>query len=109
MLEINDILETISMIDKQHLDIRTVTMGISLFDCVSEDAGRLCDNIYDKITRLAGSLVQTGEDISRQYGIPIIHKRVAVTPVSLVARGMSPDDMVKIAKTLDSCGGQLRS
>jgi uncharacterized protein (UPF0210 family) len=108
MLEINDILETISMIDKQHLDIRTVTMGISLFDCVSEDAGRLCDNIYDKITRLAGSLVQTGEDISRQYGIPIIHKRVAVTPVSLVARGMSPDDMVKIAKTLDraadSCG-----
>lgn len=108
MLEINDILETISMIDKQHLDIRTVTMGISLFDCVSEDAGRLCDNIYDKITRLAGNLVQTGEDISRQYGIPIIHKRVAVTPVSLVARGMNPDDMVKIAKTLDraadSCG-----
>lgn len=108
MIEINDILETISMIDKQHLDIRTVTMGISLFDCVSEDAGRLCDNIYEKITRLAGKLVQTGEDISRQYGIPIIHKRVSVTPVSLIARGMSPDDMVKIAKTLDraadSCG-----
>lgn len=108
MLEINDILETISMIDKQHLDIRTITMGISLFDCVSEDADRLCDNIYDKITRLAGNLVKTGEDISKQYGIPIIHKRVSVTPVSLVARSMSPDDMVKIAKTLDraadTCG-----
>lgn len=108
MLEINDILETISMIDKQHLDIRTITMGISLFDCVSEDADRLCDNIYDKVTRLAGNLVKTGEDISKQYGIPIIHKRVSVTPVSLVARAMSPDDMVKIAKTLDraadTCG-----
>ena len=108
MLEINDILETISMIDKQHLDIRTITMGISLFDCVSENADRLCDNIYDKITRLAGNLVKTGEDISKQYGIPIIHKRVSVTPVSLVARSMSPDDMVKIAKTLDraadTCG-----
>lgn len=108
MLEINDILETISMIDKQHLDIRTITMGISLFDCVSENADRLCDNIYDKITRLAGNLVKTGEDISKQYGIPIIHKRVSVTPVSLVARAMSPDDMVKIAKTLDraadTCG-----
>lgn len=108
MLEINDILETISMIDKQHLDIRTITMGISLFDCVSEDADRLCDNIYDKVTRLAGNLVKTGEDISKQYGIPIIHKRVSVTPVSLVARSMSPDDMVKIAKTLDraadTCG-----
>lgn len=108
MLEINDILETISMIDKQHLDIRTITMGISLFDCVSENTDRLCDNIYDKITRLAGNLVKTGEDISKQYGIPIIHKRVSVTPVSLVARAMSPDDMVKIAKTLDraadTCG-----
>lgn len=108
MVEINDILETISMIDNQHLDIRTVTMGISLFDCVSEDTGRLCDNIYDKITRLAGNLVKTGEDISRQYGIPIIHKRVSVTPVSLVARNMDPDSMVKIAKTLDraanTCG-----
>ncbi len=108
MVEINDILETISMIDNQHLDIRTVTMGISLFDCVSEDTGRLCDNIYDKITRLAGNLVKTGEDISRQYGIPIIHKRVSVTPISLVARNMDPDSMVKIAKTLDraanTCG-----
>ena len=108
MVEINDILETINMIDNQHLDIRTVTMGISLFDCVSEDTGRLCDNIYDKITRLAGNLVKTGEDISRQYGIPIIHKRVSVTPISLVARNMDPDSMVKIAKTLDraanTCG-----
>ncbi len=108
MVEINDILETISMIDNQHLDIRTVTMGISLFDCVSEDIGRLCDNIYDKITRLAGDLVKTGEDISRQYGIPIIHKRVSVTPISLVARSMDPDSMVRIAKTLDlaasACG-----
>ena len=108
MLNINDILETVKMIDNQHLDIRTVTMGISLFDCVSEDADRLCDNIYDKITRLAGSLVQTSEDISKQYGIPIINKRVSVTPISLVARDMNPDQLVKVAKTLDraaaTCG-----
>ncbi len=108
MLNINDILETIKMIDNQHLDIRTVTMGISLFDCVSDNPDKLCDNIYDKITRLAGNLVKTGEDISKQYGIPIINKRVSVTPISLVACNMNSDDMVKIAKTLDraaaTCG-----
>ena len=108
MLNIKEVLETIDMIDKRHLDIRTVTMGISLFDCVSDDINKLCDNIYDKITTKAGTLVKTGEDISKQYGIPIINKRVSVTPISLVSRNFSPDDHVKIAKTLDraaaTCG-----
>ena len=108
MLNINDILETVNMIDNQHLDIRTVTMGISLFDCVSDDPEKLCDNIYDKITRLAERLVPTAEDIATEYGIPIINKRVSVTPVSLVARDFSPEQLVEVAKTLDraakTCG-----
>jgi len=101
MPNIKEILETIDMIDNRHLDVRTVTMGISLFDCVSDDVNRLCDNIYDKITRKAGNLVATGEEIAKEFGIPIINKRVSVTPVSLVARDFDVDGMVKIAKTLD--------
>ncbi len=108
MLNIKEVLETIDMIDNRHLDVRTITMGISLFDCVSDNIDRLCDNIYNKIVKYAGNLVATGEDISKQYGIPIINKRVSVTPISLVARDASVEDMVKIAKTLDraakTCG-----
>ena len=85
MLNTNDILQTIRMIREENLDIRTVTMGISLFDCVSDDGNRLCDNIYDKITRKAEKLVATGQDIEKKYGIPIVNKRVSVTPISLVA------------------------
>ncbi len=108
MLNHGDILETIKMIDEEHLDIRTITMGISLFDCVDRDVDRFCERVYQKITRLAGNLVQTGEDIARSYGVPIINKRVAVTPIALVTPGYSVDDMVKVAKTLeraaDACG-----
>ena len=108
MLNIKEVLETIDMIDNRHLDVRTITMGISLFDCVSDNVDKLCENIYNKIVNYAGNLVATGEDISKQYGIPIINKRVSVTPISLVARDASPADMVKIAKTLDraakTCG-----
>ena len=84
MLNRRDILETIKMIDEEHLDIRTVTMGISLFDCVDRDVDAFCERVYEKITRLAGNLVETGEAIAREYGIPIINKRVAVTPIALV-------------------------
>ena len=84
MLNTSDILETINMIRQENLDIRTITMGISLFDCVSEDENRLCDKIYDKITKTAHNLVPTGEQIEKQYGIPIVNKRVSVTPVSLI-------------------------
>ena len=100
MLDTRDILETIQMIREENLDIRTVTMGISLFDCVSDDGNRLCDNIYDKITRKAEKLVATGQDIEKKYGIPIVNKRVSVTPISLVAGNMSPDVFLKLAHTL---------
>ncbi len=96
-----DILETINMIRSENLDIRTITMGISLFDCVSDDIGTLCDRIYDKITKTAQNLVQTGRDIEKKYGVPIIHKRVSVTPISLIGGRADPDGYVKIAKALD--------
>ncbi len=107
MLNTTDILETINMIRQEKLDIRTITMGISLFDCVSEDENRLCDKIYDKITKTAKNLVSTGEDIEKQYGIPIVNKRVSVTPVSLIGGNISPEGYIKIAKTLDRAAAEL--
>lgn len=97
----NEIVETIKMIRDEHLDIRTITMGISLLDCADESAERACEKIYDKITRYAKDLVKTGEEISRRYGIPIINKRISVTPISLVAAASKTDDYVMFAKTLD--------
>lgn len=85
MISTGDILETIQMIREEHLDIRTITMGISLRDCAAEDINRLCQRIYDKITRTAENLVRTGEDIERDFGIPIINKRISVTPIAIVA------------------------
>ncbi len=106
MLEIDDILETIGMIDNQHLDIRTVTMGISLLDCVSDDIGRLRDAVYDKIVKKAGALVDTCEEISRRYGIPIINKRVSVTPISVIARSFSPEQTAQLASVLDRAASE---
>ena len=91
MLETKDILETIQMIRQENLDIRTITMGISLYDCVSDDARRLCDKIYDKITHAAEHLVETGCDIEKKYGVPIVNKRVSVTPISLITGGVDTD------------------
>ncbi len=99
MININDIMETINMISEENLDIRTVTMGISLLDCADSDANRACEKIYDKITRLAGNLVKTGEDIESQYGIPIINKRISVTPIAMIAAA-SKADPVMYAKAL---------
>ena len=108
MLNLQNIFDTIDMIDKQHLDIRTITMGISLLDCVSEDAGRCCDKIYDKICRRAEKLVRTGEDIESEFGIPIVNKRISVTPIALVAGSCATADYVPFALTLDraakTCG-----
>lgn len=98
MLNINDIMETINMISEENLDIRTVTMGISLLDCADSDIKSSCDKIYEKITRLAGNLVKIGEDIEREYGIPIINKRISVTPISMLAA--TGGDPVLYAKTL---------
>ena len=107
MINTKDILETISMIHEENLDIRTITMGISLYDCVSEDENRLCEKIYDKITTSAKDLVSTGCDIEKKYGIPIVNKRVSVTPVSLVGGGISPEGYIKVAKTLDRAAKEL--
>ena len=81
----NEILETINMIDNEDLDVRTITMGISLLDCIGPDVHKASQKVYDKICRYAQHLVKTGEDISRQYGIPIINKRISVTPIAMVA------------------------
>ena len=108
MLNLQNIFDTIDMIDKQHLDIRTITMGISLLDCVSEDPKRCCDKIYDKITKYAENLVKTGEDIESEFGIPIVHKRISVTPMALVAGSCDTEDLVPFALTMDraakACG-----
>ena len=100
MLNTKDILETIRMIDDENLDIRTITMGISLLDCADSDIKRSADKVYDKICRLAEKLVPTGCDIEKMYGIPIINKRISVTPISMLA-AVSGGDPVLYAKTLE--------
>ena len=107
MLESNDIFETLNMIREECLDVRTITMGISLYDCRSEDENRLCTKIYDKIMRHAMDLVKTGDDISKEYGIPIINKRISVTPVALMAGDLSRSGVVRIAQTLDKAAHEL--
>ncbi|MBR7117406.1 MAG: PFL family protein [Clostridia bacterium] len=107
MLNTTDILETITMIREENLDIRTVTMGISLFDCISDDPARLEEKIYDKITTSAKNLVRVAEDLERTYGIPIVNKRISVTPISLIGAGLSPDGFVRLAHTLERCASTL--
>ena len=108
MLNQKEILSTIEMIDQQHLDIRTITMGISLLSCCDPDAKKACDKIYEKITRYAEKLVKTGEDIQREFGIPIVNKRISVTPMALVAGASETEDYVPFALTMDkaakTCG-----
>ena len=108
MINTNEILDTIRMIDQQHLDIRTITMGISLLDCADADPKAACRKIYDKITRRADKLVATGEAIEREFGIPIVNKRISVTPMALVAAASRAEDYVPFALALDraakTCG-----
>ena len=108
MLNQKEILSTIAMIDQQHLDIRTITMGISLLSCCDPDAKKACDKIYEKITRYAEKLVKTGEDIQHEFGIPIVNKRISVTPMALVAGASETEDYVPFALALDraakTCG-----
>ena len=84
MINIFEVNETNKMIEQQNLDVRTITLGISLLECVSDDIGRLCDNIYSRITTVAKDLVKTGKDIELEFGIPIVNKRISVTPIALV-------------------------
>lgn len=104
MIDNKNIIETIKMIEKENLDIRTITMGISLLDCADSDGAKSREKIYDKITRKAENLVKVGEQIEAEFGIPIIHKRISVTPISLVAQSSSDTSYVEYAKTLDRAG-----
>ena len=107
MINRSEILQTIAMIDQQHLDIRTITMGISLLDCADTDIERSCTKVYDKICRLAGDLVRTGEDIEAEFGIPIVNKRVSVTPISLVGAGTGAQSYMPYAKALDRAAHEI--
>ncbi len=101
LINSSEILQTIEMIDQQHLDVRTVTMGINLLDCADRDMDVCCKRVYDKICTLADKLVETGCAIEREFGIPIVNKRISVSPISLVAAACEVDDYVPLAKTLD--------
>ena len=92
MINQGEILQTIEMIDQQHLDVRTITMGISLRDCASSDIDKSCNKVYDKICRLAGNLVKTGEHIEAEFGVPIVNKRFSVQPIAMVADSCDPTD-----------------
>ncbi|MBR6171630.1 MAG: PFL family protein [Eubacterium sp.] len=109
MITLNEVLETNEMISRMNLDVRTITMGISLLDCVGADLKETCDRIYTKITTRAKDLVKTGRAITEMYGIPIVHKRISVTPISLVGGSVckTSEDYVEIAKTLNRAAAEV--
>jgi len=107
MIEENNILETINMIKLYNLDIRTVTLALSLRDCISEDIDRLCDNIYTKIKKYAKNLVSYADELADEYSIPIINKRISVTPISIIGESCKNPDYVKIAKVLDMAAKEV--
>lgn len=107
MNHFNSIIETIRMIEKEKLDIRTITMGISLLDCIDFNGAKARQKIYNKITKYAGNLVKVGEDLEKEYGIPIINKRISVTPIALVAGASGDEDYVEYAKTLDRAAREI--
>lgn len=109
MINFTEVSETNKMIEKENLDVRTITMGISLLDCIDSDLGKLKKNIHDKIYESAKNLVKTGEEISKDFGIPIVNKRISVTPIALVggAACHTPEDFVEIAKTLDEVAHEV--
>lgn len=106
MINLNEVAQTNRMIEQENLDVRTITLGISLLDCISKDLDELNDNIYKKITTVAKDLVSTGAAIERKYGIPIVHKRISLTPIAIVGASACKTsyDFVKIAKTIDRAG-----
>ena len=107
MVNSRDILETINMIDNEHLDVRTITMGISLLDCIDSNIQTACTKVYDKICRYAKDLVKTGEDISKEYGIPIINKRIAVSPIAMLAGACNGKSPIYFAHALDKAAKEV--
>ena len=98
-----EIQETVNMFMRHKLDIRCITMGISLLDCADSDANKACEKIYNKIMKKAGNLVKVGQDIEKEFGVPIINKRISVTPIALVAGASNAKNYVPYIKTLDRC------
>ncbi len=109
MLNLFEVIETNNMIEHERLDVRTITMGISLLDCCDSDLSKLNEKIYEKITKYASKLVETGESIARDFGVPIVNKRISVTPIGLIGgcACKSPEDFVTIAKTLDQAANKV--
>ena len=109
MINLYEVTETNKMIEEENLDVRTITLGISLLDCIDSDLEKVNQKVYEKITGLAKNLVQTGEDISKEYGIPIVNKRISVTPIALIggAACKTPEDFVTLAKTLDKAAKEV--
>ncbi|NMA68379.1 MAG: PFL family protein [Desulfitobacterium sp.] len=103
----HEIFQTIVMVENEHLDIRTITMGISLLDCVGDNVATVEQKIYDKITQKAENLVKVGEELSARYGIPIVNKRVSVTPIALLGANFSPEEIVRLAKALDRAANNI--
>ena len=107
MLSRMEIVETNKMIKESNLDVRTITMGISLLDCADSDLKRFNQKIYDKITKKAENLVKVGDQISRQYGIPVVNKRISVTPIAIAAAGCDTDTYVPVAEAMDTAGMEV--
>ncbi len=109
MVELNEVFETINMVSHENLDVRTITMGISLLDCIDPNLETCCDKIYDKITESARDLVKVGDELGSEYGVPVINKRISVTPIAIVggAACKRPEDYVRIAKTLDDAAKKV--
>ena len=109
MSNITEVLETNKMIEQENLDVRTITMGINLLDCADSNLEVLCQNIYNKITGLAKNLVQTGEDISKEYGIHTVNKRISITPIAFVGGTacMTAEDCVQVGMALEKARGEL--
>ncbi|MGE5371823.1 MAG: PFL family protein [Solirubrobacterales bacterium] len=106
-LDPSEIIETVQMLEMQNLDIRTITMGVSLRDCRGDHCAQIKSRIHDKLIRTAGNLVKVGEDIEKEYGIPIINKRISVTPISIVADGCSVEEMEEIGEVIDQAGAEI--
>lgn len=109
MISINEVIETNQMVESENLDVRTITLGVSLLDCATADVASTCEHIYAKLKRLGANLVRTGDDIGREFGIPVINKRIAVTPAAIVGASSckTSEDFVEIAKTLDRAASEL--
>ena len=109
MININEVIETNRMIEKENLDVRTITVGINLLDCAADTVEETCGKIKDKIVRIAGKLAETAEDIAMEYGIPIVNKRISVTPISLTGASScrTPEDYVRIALSLDEAAKEV--